>query len=711
MLVLISVFLLAGTGLSRAEWIQVGGPEPPVVGDLGTDGTFLFMGTNDADAGDVYRSADGILWSNARLPNGGVNMIETHGGRVFVGTYLSGLWFSTDSGASWTQVEDGIMNGASIGDMASLGGVLFAGLDFFNQSVQRSFDGGVTWSSVPGSPSVVCNVMDAIGPNLFIGTNGTGIYRSTDGGVTWNPSNAGLPGESRVTALTEGGGAIFAGVYVIGDAGAFGVYRSTTAGASWTKVSTDLPANNLVQIRDLLAVGGVHYAALSGSAPLSGVYKSTNGGVNWIPVNAGLPAGGWVESLLFDGSALFAGTAVGAFRSTDGGASWARSDAGTAAIRGVSSFLVDGAALLCGLTTNGGMGRGIWRTADHGTSWLGDPNVPAQASAAVGIVRLGPDLFSALDGGTRGIVRSSDGGGSWVPSSNGLPANPSLRALDVHQGILLAGAWDGLYRSTDAGASWSPVAGMTNVSAFASLGGEVFAGHYGTGVSRSTDGGATWTSINAGLTNDNMRTVNHLAVHEGSVHLASNGAGVLRFNGASWVPVGLAGEFIDALLSSGSTLIAAVALGVNLRCTTDGGATWAPFDTGYTGGEVYELAADEEYLFAGARGRGVWIRPLTELPQAAGVAGGTSPASVLEVFPNPSESFAGIRFVLPRAQNARLTVHDVLGREVAVLVEGALPAGVHEARFDPLGFASGQYFVNLRASGRAVALRRLTLVR
>jgi hypothetical protein len=47
----------------------------------------------------------------------------------------------------------------------------------------------------------------------------------------------------------------------------------------------------------------------------------------------------------------------------------------------------------------------------------------------------------------------------------------------------------------------------------------------------------------------------------------------------------------------------------------------------------------------------------------------------------------------------RLTVYDILGREVATLVDGMQQQGVHEARFDGGGLSSGVYLYRLQTAG------------
>ncbi|HEX7574493.1 MAG TPA: T9SS type A sorting domain-containing protein [Bacteroidota bacterium] len=68
-------------------------------------------------------------------------------------------------------------------------------------------------------------------------------------------------------------------------------------------------------------------------------------------------------------------------------------------------------------------------------------------------------------------------------------------------------------------------------------------------------------------------------------------------------------------------------------------------------------------------------------------------------FPNPFNPSTLIRYQLPGAGPVRLTVYDILGREVATLVDGTQQQGAHEARFDGGGLSSGVYLYRLQTSG------------
>lgn len=62
------------------------------------------------------------------------------------------------------------------------------------------------------------------------------------------------------------------------------------------------------------------------------------------------------------------------------------------------------------------------------------------------------------------------------------------------------------------------------------------------------------------------------------------------------------------------------------------------------------------------------------------------------------------------ATAVRLVVYNVLGREVARLVEGSLPAGPHRVVFDATSLPSGRYYYRLEA-GSFTEARSMTLAK
>jgi hypothetical protein len=83
---------------------------------------------------------------------------------------------------------------------------------------------------------------------------------------------------------------------------------------------------------------------------------------------------------------------------------------------------------------------------------------------------------------------------------------------------------------------------------------------------------------------------------------------------------------------------------------------------------------------------------------------------VSQNYPNPFNPSTNVKYELPTSSMVRLSVYDILGREVAVLVYDRRNAGVHEVKFDGSNLASGVYFYKLQA-GNFLQTRKLLLLR
>ncbi len=79
-------------------------------------------------------------------------------------------------------------------------------------------------------------------------------------------------------------------------------------------------------------------------------------------------------------------------------------------------------------------------------------------------------------------------------------------------------------------------------------------------------------------------------------------------------------------------------------------------------------------------------------------------------YPNPFNPETAIRYALPKAGEVRLTVYDMLGHEVVVLVDGLQSAGFHTVRFDGSDLSSGPYVYRLQG-GDKIFIRTMILVK
>ncbi|MEO8168305.1 MAG: T9SS type A sorting domain-containing protein, partial [bacterium] len=95
---------------------------------------------------------------------------------------------------------------------------------------------------------------------------------------------------------------------------------------------------------------------------------------------------------------------------------------------------------------------------------------------------------------------------------------------------------------------------------------------------------------------------------------------------------------------------------------------------------------------------------------AVGEAGVATAYSLNQNYPNPFNPVTTIQFSITSAELANLKIFDMLGREVATLVNEVKQPGIYRVQWDANNFPSGMYFYKLTTE-RFSETRKLTLVR
>jgi ligand-binding sensor domain-containing protein len=678
--VLCAGMLVQQSAISQpGSWVQTAGPAGGNVTALVvTQSGSVLAGTEEG----VLRSTDGgasWIWSSTNMTYRSVsNFARDSSGGVLAATGAGSIYRSTNDGVSWQGIpgpEAGSIYGLCCRDTATLWVSAWGG------GVRRTTDHGVHWQALDSglTNKYVLSLLVENGGFALAGTV-TGAFRTTNGGVVWDSAAHGLSGASVYSLARHGSGDLFA-------ATSLGTFRSTNNGDIWTKADA-LPARSLVTDTTGLIIAGT----FSGQSR-----RTTDGGTVWnsAPVS---PTQTIVTLACSPSGAVYAGSGgMGVYRSTDKGGAWSpRRDGFVASI--VTALLRAPDNSIYAATD----GSGLFRTTDGGASWTIVPTTPDTYK----FYSLAVDDSGKILAGTwgYGILRQPGTDPSWNPMVYGyffcVATSPG--------GVILAGNDVGkVLHSTDYGKTWATDS-VTDQGVFSVAdGGDgfLYAGSNQKGVYRSSNSGKTWIQRNTGLANLSVRG---FLVRQGGLLFACTDGGLFKTTdrGESWSSVVTGLTSLRSLLPIGANRIVAVGWkGVSF--SPDGGTSWGLVNDGLWPADVRSIAIDAGgYLYAGLANAGVF-----KSVAATAVDGDIQPpvpagCGLWQNYPNPFNAstiigytIAGTRHEALGTSWVNLSVYDMLGREVAVLVNEKKDAGAHEVRFDASDFASGIYFYRLNAGG------------
>jgi photosystem II stability/assembly factor-like uncharacterized protein len=392
--------------------------------------TSLHRSTNggaswDITPGNVRGIFDGVVSDVVIDPN--------DRNRLYIGVHNSGIWRSTDGGATWMQLTSGIATGAAANaPKIALGRNGASGTRFvavkMAQQVYTSPDGGDMFTQqtdvdVPWAPfypwaNVIAVDLENEGV-LFAGH--ASIYRSPDGGSTWNQVGGyGVPPVHPDQQALVFDPSNHDHVYLATDGG---VYESTDNGVSWKAKSTGLVTTQCWTV----GISQSPNLAYGITTQDNACYEHAAGD-SFSEILG--PEGGWIEYDPQDHQVIYADTWFAALqKSTNGGASWTglginTRDGNTEALaiaRTNADLLLavksDGTVAR---STTGGTGANPWTT-------VLSPGVTISA------VQFAPSNDNhAFAGSSDGrIWHSADGGASW-PQLVATPAGGTLPAALIH---------------------------------------------------------------------------------------------------------------------------------------------------------------------------------------------------------------------------------------------------------------------------------------
>ncbi len=84
--------------------------------------------------------------------------------------------------------------------------------------------------------------------------------------------------------------------------------------------------------------------------------------------------------------------------------------------------------------------------------------------------------------------------------------------------------------------------------------------------------------------------------------------------------------------------------------------------------------------------------------------------SLSQNYPNPFNPSTVIKYSLPEKSNVSIKIYDMLGQEVATLVNEVKNAGTYQVNFDASGLTSGMYIYKIQA-GDYVSSKKMMLLK
>ena len=395
----------------RSAWVQT------VTGDART----VYA---DAWSGGVYVSHDaGATWTHAYDPPANVSMFDDVNGTVYESSANS-IQVTSDGGAHWTTWPQPVPN---IDDqqVAVAGRTVYIGT--WDTGLFATTDHGAHYSWLGGVPDINVYAMAvAAGPGggeLVAGTV-SDTYRATARqAATGDPSAWGKPAPQAVTGETiplVATGQDRSVVYKVRSGprlGTYTIYGSHDAGATWRQLGPGYYGNPGALLVDPADPKDLY---VTGSSSLTGttLNASHDAGATWTSIT--IPAS--ITALAGDPSnpaRLWFGGATGLWTSQDRGKTFGKLQSvpvGALTVPKTGHLVVGGTRLFT--STNGGV---TLRPAQDPpldlsvTALLASPRNPATLYAATGAFH-----EAGLLKGGHGVLRSTDGGRSWHPFSNNL---------------------------------------------------------------------------------------------------------------------------------------------------------------------------------------------------------------------------------------------------------------------------------------------------
>lgn len=327
------------------------------------------------------------------------------------------------------------------------------------------------------------------------------------------------------------------------------------------------------------------------------------------------------------------------------------------------------------------------------------------------------------------VIKTTNGGSNWQNIS---PAGAfnfyDMDFLDLNTGIVVGQQRHFAY-TPNAGVNW--ITGQLNVpgpanldytcvdlidayTSFVASKDTLIAGNYTVYIHKSTNNGVSYSQVFSYSSTQHCPFIDlqflnantgYAAVKNGNVFKTTNG-------GVNWTTYNITSAYdVNSIFFYNVNTGYACGSNGYLSKTTNGGVNWlsqnSPITTtlndnffsdtlkGCSVGKSSMIFTSNGGTFTGVNSNG------SEIP---------GKFSLYQNYPNPFNPVTKISFDIPQQSFTKLSIFNILGEEVSVVLNETIPAGKYEAEFDASGLPSGTYFYRLN-SGDYSETRKMILIK
>lgn len=738
--ILVLVFTISGFTFGQSAWEWVN-PKPQGF-DL-NDVAFLNSTTAIAvgDQGLVMKTTDGgISWSTQYLP---VDASADIFGIDFWDQYLGavvgekGLFYlTTDGGSTWTHKDLGVVNhlrsvlfinGTTLVAVGSTGYVPTA-------QILYSSDLGTTWQYWQYSKSVYGVAFSEPLKGVAVGNSGF-MAITTDGGVTWDSTrfNTGyalrrvyFSSSSRGWAVGSSWNNYFYTPIVL---------RTFDGGGTWSVVGLSYDSLNLsdVYFKD----DNVGFIIANNGE----VLRTANGGFSWTKER--------VTDFSLDAVAVTpsgAGIIVGGdgvnLHTSNFGANWQQNYFSLQSPQeDLRDFCVVNPIQAWFLTN-----KSIIKSTDLGESWQRDVlpdsiiyyfiDFSDENSGIITGMHIKPDSAGAR------VLVTDNGGASWqlkgpnrsllIQYVNGIDMTNNRvgyligrrytrRWSPFYYRYIVVNVSDFVLQTIDGGVTWefsmidtTQNGNMKGVSAS----GDFVIAYTDTVLYTSSNAGQSWTRKTFSDLGTEYRIMKCQALPEGTAFMVMANAGAVYFLkstnfGQDWEP-----RYLFAASSPISSLDAlafydtsfGMVLGFSyIAATSDGGMSWVEQVQRPNYG-LSQVAFVDRNIGLAISSSGILKTTTGGITAVGNGEGQPSGFTLYQNYPNPFNPTTAISYSLPQTDWVTIRVYNLLGSEVATLVDEKKNPGNYQVTWNGERFSSGVYFYKL-TTGADISVKKMVLLK